>query len=764
MAPAYAKAPSQLLLSSDSSSSGDFPSTPAEAREKPAARGQQSPRRGKLPLAPKNTNESLLYRQGQTPRHPNGSSKKPPPPPPVDALGSLFIPGSPHPKDRSADRELGVRDPLLALDSPQQAVQRIKSAVIMRAMSARSTEARDMKSASVEIEKGHFQPLSRQASKRVALTPRESSFARKPSGLPVRSRQSIVSRRKLEQTESSLAEKRLPSSPRPLGSDDGGKPVARQRNGAGEQDASGRLLKKANSEDAWATLPRREAWSRNNSKDGGPQGRAQPGKAEKRPSASGPPATRKSLVLSKQQPKLPTGRSEADATPWSDEVLERPGTSRPDQKAPKKLASTGSVARFSPRIKSSVEQDLVQDLEGRLVTSNRRISELEAQLAEINRHHGEELERLRLEHQVKLAEEVRKVASEREEAMEKLRKEEKSKREEVQKQALARQSSMKMRCDASVRELKEKVQSLEKQLKTKAQDFERERVGLMKSFEDKRKHDLQAQENEAKTHQKELKNKESELMEQQGRVQALTASMQTLTTSLAQMKELNDISRTATQALEEKAKTQAAFINTLIKREEDLRAQAAKLMPIKEAKRLAFRALLKGRAVEMISRACMPTDASLWNKAWAFQQLVDLIGGIHGSKERRQDAIESRLMQFRKEQMFLMAENERLMAKVRRPFTFDSLFGANHGSGVSRRRSACVILWIFLCRLLSCNKRESIRGRARWNPLLARSLESRHRALAPWPVILIRSKGFGLRSPPLIVPSRIWPFVSRRLL
>ncbi|CDJ36669.1 tola protein., putative [Eimeria mitis] len=667
MAPAYAKKTSQLLLSSDSSSSSDLPSSPSDTKGKSATRGQQSPeKRGKLPLAPKDTNEGALPRQDVPPKYPNGTTKRPPPAPTVDALGSLFVPGSPHrrPKDSPGDRGLPVEDPLLAFDSPSQAVQRIKSAVITRAPSGRSSEARDVKSASAELPKGLYQPLSRQASKRVASTPREAAFARKPSGLPVRSRQSIGSRRKIDQADSPRSGKLLPSSPRPQSSDDGGNLVTPRRNGGGEQDASTKVLQKKNSEDAWTTLPRREAPSRNNSRDGGPQGRAQAAKAEKRTSAAGPPVTRKSLVLSKQQPKLPTGRSEADATPWSDEGSERLGVSKPQEKAPKKLVSAGTDARLSPRIKSSVDPGVVQDLEGRLAKSNRRISELEAQAAEAKRLHTEELERLRLEYKVKVAEEAQKVRSEREEAMERLRKEEKSKLEEVQKQALARQSSMKMRCDASVRELKEKIEALENQLKTKSQDFERERVDLMRSFEDKRKHDLQAQENEVKTHQKELKNKESELMEQQGRVQALTASMQTLTTSLAQMKELNDISRTATQALEEKAKTQAAFINTLMKREENLRAQAAKLMPVKEAKRLAFRALLKGRAVEMISRACMPTDASLWNKAWAFQQLVDLIGGARGSKERRQDAIESRLMQFRKEQMFLMAENERLMAKV----------------------------------------------------------------------------------------------------
>lgn len=667
MAPEYAKKSSQFLLSSDSSSSSEFSSSPSNMKEKSAVQGKKSPAKlGKMPPSGKNPSDGVPNRQDMTPKNPNGPSKKPPPPPPVDVLGSLLTPGSAHlrPTHSAVDRGLSIADPLLAVDSPRPAVQRLKSAVITRGPSGRNSEAHDVKSASAELQKGLYQPLSRQVSERVASTPREAQFARKPSALPVKSRQSITSRTKFGQAESPRAEKRLPSSPRPQVADDGGKPVTRQKSVAAELDISSKLLQKANSEDAWTTLLRREASSRNNSKEDGAQDRAQASKTEKRPSVGGPPVTRKSLVLSKQQPKLPTGRSEADATPFADEISERQGTSKPQQKVPKKLVSAASDARVSPGVKPSVDQGVVQDLEGRLAKSNSRVRELEAQLTETNRHHSEELERLRLEHQVKLAEELQKVRSEREEALERLRREERSKREEVQKQAIARQSSMKMRCDASVRELKEKVESLENQLKTKIQDFERERVGLMKSFEDKRKHDLQEQENEVKTHQKELKNKESELMEQQGRVQALTASMQTLTTSLAQMKELNDISRTATQALEEKAKTQAAFINTLMKREENLRAQAAKLMPIKEAKRLAFRALLKGRAVEMISRACMPTDTSLWNKAWAFQQLVDLIGGTCESKERRQDAIESRLMQFRKEQMFLMAENERLMAKV----------------------------------------------------------------------------------------------------
>ncbi|CDJ66724.1 tola protein., putative [Eimeria necatrix] len=653
------KGPSQLLLSSDSSSSDDLTSAVAVPKGPLATPA----RRGPPPPPSKGTSHAPPPAKDGSAKAPKKPAKKSPPSPTVDLLGSLYVPGSPQNQSRGpADAALMVEDPLLSIDSPSQAVKRIRSAVIARPPNAAVRKDSDAKSVPTDVQREMYQPLSRAPSKQTAAKPSEHPIARKPTaGLPIKTRGSVVGREKTERTEPSQAEKKAT-------------PSAAARGGL--QDTSAVVLQASASGDAWTAVARKNslAKSKHSGKEASSHVRTQANAAERRPPAAGSTAPPKSAILTKQQPKLPSGRGETepgqDATAWSDMTFDSfagvgEAVQNTPRKAPQKaLPAGGSDTPFSSSSTPKVDSSVMRDLEDRLAKSRRRISELEAQLADNSKRHEEDVERIRLQLRSKLAEEVRKVRSDREADIEKLKKEEEEKREEIRKQALARQSSMKMRCDASVRELREKVGSLEQQLKAKTEEFEKEKATLMKSFEDKRKNDLQAQENEAKTHQRELKTKESELLEQQGRVQALTASMQTLTTSLAQMKELNDISRTATQALEEKAKTQAAFINTLMKREENLRAQAAKLMPIKEAKRLAFRALLKGRAVEMISRACMPTDTSLWNMAWAFQQLVDLIGGARGAKEKRQDAIESRLMQFRKEQMFLMAENERLMAKV----------------------------------------------------------------------------------------------------
>ncbi|OEH80353.1 hypothetical protein cyc_07028 [Cyclospora cayetanensis] len=670
-----AKGPSKLVLSSESSSSNDVTPKHASSEGQLAKKARAAAGEGRpSPHASQDMKPVAFQTPGKHSDIPKVPPKKAPPPPSVDVLGSLYVPVSQKsdPKRAAPDPALGSEDPLLAVDSSIPPVQRVKSAVAVRSASVKREKERQAKSTSMELGKDMFQPLNRMASKN-APKPGEQPVSGKPvESIPLTTQGRVALPEAAVTAGTPRGRERIKASPSRRHAQESSRtktPSARQDAG-GFKEATATALQESRAEDAWG--PSRQRGVSDKPRDTG-GGRASPhhtqmGAAEKRAPATGASASKNLMTFSKQQPRLPRGRSGQEpgvhTNPWPDTVSESPRKHKASPNMPQNLPSVGSDSAQSPRPKTAVDQATTQGLEGRLEKLVRRIRELEAQAQEANRKHKEELERMEQELRSSLAREINQDRLEHEAALSRARKEERDKMEEFKKEALARQNSMKMRCDASVRELQGKIDHLEKELKAKTADFEKERSVLMKSFEAKQKKNLQVHETQAQTHQKELKDKQSELLEQQGRVQALTASMQTLTTSLAQMKELNDISRTATQALEEKAKTQAAFINTLLKREENMRIQAAKLMPIKEAKRLAFRALLKGRAVEMISRACMPTDASLWNKAWAFQQLVYLIGGSRGSREQRQDAIESRLMQFRKEQMFLMAENERLMAKV----------------------------------------------------------------------------------------------------
>lgn len=470
------------------------------------------------------------------------------------------------------------------------------------------------------------------------------------------------------------SEERIWAASRAESRDYGAKASTPSRSTAGPHEAVTKALMRSDSSDAWNTKRERDAFEKGPNEflnmAGSPpsiQLDTAKFKASTHRSDSG-----NSKVFSKQRPKLPSTRasleSKEDLSPW-------PDMASSSSSLQKRLLSGREGEHTNVGGQPTDDHGLGRDAEDRLSRLKKRVNDLESLVRELTKRHHDELDKERSQHRINLGEEINKVRADHAIAIEQVRKaadakiesyakQDQARIEEIKREALARQNSMKMHCEASVRDLKEQVASLEKQLKDKAEQFEKEKHSLLKSFENKRQNDIQAQERKALVHQDELKSKDAELLEQQSRVQALASSLQTLTTSLAQMKELNDVSRTATQALEEKAKTQTAYIKTLMKREDSMRSQAAKMMPIKEAKRLAFRALLKGRAVEMISRAFTSTDATLWNKAWAFQQLVYLIGGSRGSAENRQDAIESRLLQFRKEQMFLMAENERLMAKV----------------------------------------------------------------------------------------------------
>ncbi|KAL8432547.1 hypothetical protein ACSSS7_004544 [Eimeria intestinalis] len=638
--------PPKLLLSSDSSSSIDSSEASLTTTKEQRA-------------APARVSSSLSQPAGAK----------------VISKGLNYEPSDERSKNFQSKPAWASADPLLSVDFQPAAPLRIKSAVIVRKSTGKDPTATHPQSASTEVRSKEYQQLSRSTSKAAASkvggpdAPQAASGEEVPRG---RSKGSVPTREKSRLAESPRSKRK-----ESRGLDDQrASPSTPSRSSVSSREAVAQSLQEPVPGDAWATSLANEAakvLKREPSKVPVSRAETQKSTGSRKPSSVGPVPAKDPKVFAKQQPKLPTKRGgnadEEDESPWSDSLR-----STSLQKPPTKQPSSGAATHHKADARSSVSSDVFGAHEGQLAGNAKQISELEALLKETTARHKEELERQRAQNRA-LAEEVLKARTERDTAVERIRKEadarveacdkgNQAKIDEIKKEALARQNSTKMQCAASVRELKEQVASLEKQLKAKKEEFEDEKRLLKKSFDERRKSDIELQERKAQAHQEELKNKDSELLEHQNRMQALTSSVQTLTTSLAQMKELNDISRTATQALEEKSKTQAAYIKTLMKRDESLRSQAAKMMPIKEAKRLAFRALLKGRAVEMISRACMSTDAGLWNKAWAFQQFVDLIGGGRGSNENRQDTIESRLMQFRKEQMFLMAENERLMAKV----------------------------------------------------------------------------------------------------
>ncbi|KAL8429104.1 hypothetical protein Efla_003157 [Eimeria flavescens] len=569
-------------------------------------------------------------------------------------------------------QSLASADPLLSVDFQPAAPQRIKSAVVARKPS-KSTGTTQPHSASMEIRSKGYQLLSRSASRAGAAKSAVSDAPQEPSEKePARSKAKGAVPEKTKPQEPPKAKEKSSAAP----VDDAVKSVPPERANTSAQKVAPAPSRELTSDDAW-TLAKGEDTGKMQKREasripaqGGP---GQAPAADRKASSVVSNGAKDPKMFAKQGPRLPikrVGNTDAEDVPLRSDSSRSGGS----QKLTTQKSSSGAPAQSTSAPKAPAGQGRAGGPEDRGAIDSKRVAELEAHLKEITARHKEELERERLSNRA-LGEEIRKLRSERDAVIERARKEadaaiaaqakeNEAKIDEVRKEALAHQNKVKMQCETSVRELKERVESLEKQLKAKTEEFEKEKRSLKKSFEDQRKTDQEIQERKAQAHQEELKSKDAELLEQQGRVQALTTSVQTLTTSLAQMKKLNDISRTATEALEEKSKSQAAYIKTLTKRDEALRSQATRMMPIKEAKRLAFRALLKGRAVEMISRACTSTDAGLWNKAWAFQQFVDLIGGGRSSHDQRRDTIESRLMQFRKEQMFLMAENERLMAKV----------------------------------------------------------------------------------------------------
>ncbi|KFG63717.1 putative tola protein [Toxoplasma gondii RUB] len=241
-------------------------------------------------------------------------------------------------------------------------------------------------------------------------------------------------------------------------------------------------------------------------------------------------------------------------------------------------------------------------------------------------------------------------------------------RNEMRREIAARENSLNMESAARLREIQKRVSNIEAYYRSKLEAQVEEKRAANQARERLEREVASLREQHKRDIAETSRVREREAAKSEHKLQSMTETIQSLTTSVAQLQEISDVSRSALQAMEERNKLAAAKIEIMSKKEADREKEMRKLMPTREAKRLAFRALQKGRAVEMIFHIIAHANNAVLDKAWALAKMTEVLGGSSSSLVygRGRDPVEDRLMQFRKEQMFLMTENERLMNEVSR--------------------------------------------------------------------------------------------------
>ncbi|PHJ18489.1 tola protein [Cystoisospora suis] len=237
---------------------------------------------------------------------------------------------------------------------------------------------------------------------------------------------------------------------------------------------------------------------------------------------------------------------------------------------------------------------------------------------------------------------------------------------ELKKQFAAKESAMQAQSAARIREAQQRLEDLEKDVKEKMAQRAQERAQLEKEKEALKKQLGELREKHRNDISENLQERQRASEKSEEKIQSLTETIQALTTSVAQLQELSDVSRSALQAMEEKNKLATAKLEIMSRKDADLEKEMRRMMPTREAKRLAFRALQKGRAVEMFFQVISKASSTVLDKAWAMSKMAEVLGPPRDRSAAASRPFEDRLMQFRKEQMFLMAENERLMGEVSR--------------------------------------------------------------------------------------------------
>ncbi|KEP63741.1 UNVERIFIED_CONTAM: hypothetical protein HHA_231840 [Hammondia hammondi] len=241
-------------------------------------------------------------------------------------------------------------------------------------------------------------------------------------------------------------------------------------------------------------------------------------------------------------------------------------------------------------------------------------------------------------------------------------------RNELRRDFAARENSLNVESAARLREIQKRVSNIEAYYRSKLEAQVEEKRAANQARERLEREVASLREQHKRDIAETSRVREREAAKSEHKLQSMTETIQSLTTSVAQLQEISDVSRSALQAMEERNKLAAAKIEIMSKKEADREKEMRKLMPTREAKRLAFRALQKGRAVEMIFHILAHANNAVLDKAWALAKMTEVLGGSSSSLvyARGRDPVEERLMQFRKEQMFLMTENERLMNEVSR--------------------------------------------------------------------------------------------------
>eukprot|EP00820_Chromera_velia_P003019 Cvel_16427.t1-p1 / transcript=Cvel_16427.t1 / gene=Cvel_16427 / organism=Chromera_velia_CCMP2878 / gene_product=hypothetical protein / transcript_product=hypothetical protein / location=Cvel_scaffold1266:1-2801(-) / protein_length=415 / sequence_SO=supercontig / SO=protein_coding / is_pseudo=false len=135
--------------------------------------------------------------------------------------------------------------------------------------------------------------------------------------------------------------------------------------------------------------------------------------------------------------------------------------------------------------------------------------------------------------------------------------------------------------------------------------------------------------------------------------------------SITRLRDVLEQSNAAMLKIEKEADERAKIIA-------ELEDEKGRMIEVKQARKLAYKALQKGRALQLLGNVSKHTTLHLYFKRLAWERLILASYGPEGVKrmKRRMEglgppvATDAQLMHLRKEQIFLINENQKLMEKV----------------------------------------------------------------------------------------------------
>ncbi|KAF8821086.1 hypothetical protein IE077_002485 [Cardiosporidium cionae] len=151
----------------------------------------------------------------------------------------------------------------------------------------------------------------------------------------------------------------------------------------------------------------------------------------------------------------------------------------------------------------------------------------------------------------------------------------------------------------------------------------------------------------------------TEVHEAHAKMRIMSCTIKNISENVANLKNLYDASKLVNLEMQNRQSDFSNKIRALQLKAREVERQLQKSIPISTAKQVALNAMQKGRAIESLARIWSAITANSVFKRHAFSQL-------RNGKCSSTPFVESGLYSLRKEQLYLINENERLLSQVTR--------------------------------------------------------------------------------------------------